>query len=267
MILRLAPLLIALLTLTACSQTEAPSPATAPVVEPAAPVAAASPAVPAPSATEPTAPVPAGPIVPPTGPAPVAGTDYAEIAGGQPFMPGTGKIEVVEVFSYTCGHCASFEPMLVSWKARLPADVVLIPVAGPFGPNPMPFAKAFYAAQTMGLLDKTHETMFRAVHLEKSLPVQNVTPEEIGTFYAKFGANPQQFASTMASFAVDAKVKRGIQFMQRSGVDSSPTLLVDGKYRVIAETLEESLRIAEHLIAQQRAARAGTAATAPASGG
>lgn len=266
MTLRLAPLLFALLALAACSQTEAPSAATPPVAEPAVAAAATSPAAATAATTEPASVVPAGPIVPPTGPAPVAGSDYAEIAGGQPFAPGTGKIEVVEVFSYTCPHCASFEPMLVAWKAKLPADVAVVPVAGPFGANPMPFAKAFYAAQTMGLLDKSHEAMFRAVHLEKSLPVANVTPEEIGAFYAKFGANPQQFVSTMASFAVDAKVKRGIQFMQRSGVDSSPTLVVDGKYRVTAKTLEDSLRIAEHLIAQERAARAGPAATAPASG-
>jgi thiol:disulfide interchange protein DsbA len=156
--------------------------------------------------------------------------------------------------------------MLSAWKAKLPADVAVVPVAGPFGANPQPFAKAYYAAQTMGLLDKSHEAMFRAVHLQKTLPVGTITPEELGAFYAQFGANPQQFISTMASFAVDAKVKRAIQFMQRSGVESSPTLVVNGKYRVIGKTLEDPLRIAEHLIAQERAAQAGTTPT-PATGG
>lgn len=269
MTLRLAPLLFALLTLAACNKPETPASDTdvAPVAaEPSAADAATAPqSAPAEATADAAAAVPAGPIVPPSGPAPVAGVDYAEIAGGEPYQPTNGKIEVTEAFSYTCPHCASLEPMLVAWKAKQPADVTFIPVAGPFGPNPVPFAKAFYTAQTMGLLGKTHEPMFRAVHIDRSLPIQNVTPEEIAAFYAKFGANPKQFASTMSSFAINAKLNRGVQFMQRAGVESSPSIVVNGKYRVMGKSLEDMLRITDHLVAQERAKAAPPAA--PASGG
>ena len=268
MTLRLAPLLFALLTLAACNKTETPAPATAtaPVAaESAAPAPDMAPGAPSDATTEAASSAPAGPIVPPSGPAPVAGTDYVEIAGGQPFQTGTGKIEVVEVFGYTCPHCASFEPLVSAWKAKLPADVQFTPVAAPFGGYWTPYAKAFYTAEAMGLLGKTHDAMFRAIHVERSLPVQPLpTPEQIAGFYAKHGANPQQFISTMSSFAVDAKLKRAQQFLARSGVDSTPTLVVDGKYRVTAKTLDDTLRIAEHLVAQERAART---AVAPATGG
>lgn len=40
---------------------------------------------------------------------PVVGQDYVEISDGQPFAPLAGKIEVVEIFGYTCVHCAHFE--------------------------------------------------------------------------------------------------------------------------------------------------------------
>ena len=270
MTLRLAPLLFALLALAACNKQETPAPAAdvAPVATEQA-AAGTEPAATAPveATTDTTAAAPAGPIVPPSGPAPVAGTDYVEIPGGEPFQPTNGKIEVAEIFSYTCPHCASLEPMLVAWKSKLPADVTFVPVAGPFGGNPIPFAKAFYAAQAMGLVDKTHEAMFRAVHLDQSLPMQNVTPEEISAFYGKFGANPQQFASTMASFAIDAKLKRGVQFMQRSGVESSPSIVVNGKYRVTAKSLEDMLRVTDHLIAMERAKAATPAAPTTAPGG
>lgn len=263
---RLALLLFVLLPLAACTGQDAPAPAAAPT----APAAAAPADASAPATAEtaaPTAAAPAGPVVPPTGPAPVLGTDYAEITGGQPYEPTNGKIEVVEIFSYTCPHCASFEPLLVAWKARQPADVKFIPVAGPFGANPVPFAKAFYTAQTMGLLDKSHEAMFRAVHLDRSLSLQSATPEQIGAFYAKFGANPQQFASTMASFAIDAKLKRAVQFMQRSGVESSPNIVVNGKYRVIGRSLEDMLRITDHLVAQERNAAGAPAPADTGTGG
>lgn len=266
MTLRLVPMLLALLTLAACNQPETPDPATPTAPASTAPVAATSDA-PAAAATEAAAEIaPAGPIIPPSGPAPVAGTDYVEIAGGQPFQPGSGKIEVVEVFGYTCPHCASFEPLVSAWKAKLPADVQFTPVAAPFGGYWVPYAKAYYTAEVMGLVGRTHDAMFRAIHVERSLPVQPLpTPEQLAGFYAKFGANPQQFVSTMSSFAVDAKLKRAAQFLTRSGVESTPTLLVDGKYRVTAKSLEDSLRVADHLIAQQRAAQAG--APAPAGGG
>lgn len=271
MTLRLAPLLFALLALAACNKQE--SPASAADATPVAADQAAADATTGPAAAPAESPVdastapPAGPVVPPSGPAPVAGVDYVEIAGGEPYQPTNGKIEVTEVFSYTCPHCASLEPMIVAWKSRLPADVVFTPVAGPFGANPAPFAKAFYTAQTMGLLDKTHEAMFRAIHIDRSLDIQNIKPEDIGAFYAKFGANPQQFVSTMSSFAIDAKVKRGIQFMQRSGVESSPSIVVNGKYRVIGKSLDDLLRVTDHLVAQERAKSAAPAAPATSSGG
>ena len=54
----------------------------------------------------------------------VEGEDYELIAEPGPFAPLAGKIEVVEVFGYTCPHCAHFEPQLEAWAAKLPADVV-----------------------------------------------------------------------------------------------------------------------------------------------
>ncbi len=54
------------------------------------------------------------------------GVDYLEIPGGAPFSTQDGKVEVVEVFGYTCPHCASFEPHLVAWERTLPDDVALV---------------------------------------------------------------------------------------------------------------------------------------------
>lgn len=260
MTLRPALLLSLLLPLAACTQqAETPATAEAPTAAaPTAPAAATPAAATAAPAVEAAAePAPAATPDVPVGPAPVAGVDYAEIAGGQPFEPTNGRVEVAEVFSYTCPHCAQFEPLLLAWRARQPADVKFTPVAGLFGGNPEPFAKAFYAAESLGLRARTHEAMFRAIHIDRSLQMQGATPETIAAFYGKFGADPAQFASTMASFAVDAKVKRANQFIIQSGVEGSPSVVVNGKYRVTGKTLEDTLRITTHLVAKERAARGG----------
>ena len=63
----------------------------------------------------------------------------------------------------------------------------------------------------------------------------------------------------MHSFGTEAKIKRGQQFMVRSGVGGTPTLVVDGKYRVLGRSYEDMLRITDALIARERAARGGAA--------
>ncbi|HEY5849206.1 MAG TPA: thiol:disulfide interchange protein DsbA/DsbL [Lysobacter sp.] len=265
----LAVVLTGLLALSACSK-QAPAPAE--TAAPAAPATTAAPAetAPAPAASAPSeaaAAAPAAPAAaatPPEGAPPVAGTDFVEISGGQPYEPSNGKIEVIEVFGYTCPHCAHFEPLVEAWKAKQPADVKFVALAAPFGGYWMPYAKAYYTAQAMGVLDKTHEAMFNAIHVDHTLPVQPLpTDAQIAGFYAKYGVDPKQFESTMSSFAVDAKLKRAGNFIARSGVDSTPSLVINGKYKVVGKSFEDSLRIADHLVAQERAK---SAAPAPAGG-
>lgn len=258
--------LTALVALAACNKTDtAPAADTAtpaaPTADAAAPAADNAPA--APAAPEQPAIQPAAVATPPAGPAPVAGADYQEIPAGQAYEPVAGKIEVAEVFSYTCPHCAQFEPQLLDWRKKQTADVKFTPVAGPFGGNPIPFAKAFYTAQTLGLLEKTHEAMFRAVHIEQTIPYQSVTDQQFGDFYAKYGAKPADFIGTMNSFAINAKLKRAEQFMQRSGVSASPSLVINGKYLVTTEKgFADMLRVADHLVARERAAMQAPAAPA-----
>ena len=265
--LRLTSLLAVLLVLAACSQQQAPQPASAvaataattatPTPVEAAPATATSAAPTAtPAAAQPEVPN-NNPVVPPQGPLPVAGTDYEEIAGGQPYQPLDGRIEVVEVFGYVCPACASFHPVVSEWEKKLPADVHFTYVAAPFGPEWNPYAKSYYVAESMGLVSRTHDALINAIHVQHTMPGEGDTPDEqkIADFYAGYGANPTQFLAAMNSFAVASKIARGKQFMARSGVASTPTLVVNGKYRVTGgRGWQDKVRIADHLIAMERAA-------------
>lgn len=198
-------------------------------------------------------------IVPPQGPAPVPGTDYVEIANAQPYAPLNGQIEVVEVFGYVCPACARFAPEVSAWKKKQPADVRVTYVPVVFGKVWEPYAKAFYAAEAKGLVDKTHDAVFSAIHLEGTLPGEGKAPAEpaqLAQWYAGHGANAQEFTALMNSFGTNAKIGRGMQFAARTGVQGTPTIIVNGKYRVTGgQTYADVLRIADHLIAQERAKR------------
>ena len=188
---------------------------------------------------------------------PVEGKDYVAIEGGQPYQPLDGKIEVVEVFGYVCPACARFEPMFTAWKAHLPADVRVTYVPAPYGPQWIPYARAFYVADAMGLVEKTHTPLFHAIHIAQTLPGEGKKPDEeaVAKWYGQYGADPKKFSADMHSFGTEAKIKRGQQFMVRSQVGGTPTLVVDGKYRVLGRSYEDMLRITDALIARERAAR------------
>ena len=191
--------------------------------------------------------------------APVSGEDYVEIPGGQAFAPATGKIEVAEVFGYTCPHCAHFEPVLAAWARRQPADVKLTRIPAPFGGYWLPYARAYYAAERLGVLDRSHQAMFDALHVSHALPVQNVSVDELATFYAGYGVKADVFAKTLRGAEVDAQVRRAGDFLVKTGTDSTPTLIVAGRYKVTGgRSFDDFLRIADWLVAKERARLRGT---------
>lgn len=189
-------------------------------------------------------------------PAPVAGQDYEVIADGKPFAAAKGKIEVAEVFSYACVHCAHFEPKLQTWKRRQAKDVQLTQVPAALSSSWIPFARAYYAAESAGVLAASHAKVFSALHETGALPMNNPSVDELADFYAGFGADRAKFATLLRSDAVSEKVERAKQFAITSGVSGTPTLIVAGKYRVTGgQTYDDVLAIVDWLVARERSAR------------
>lgn len=267
MIRRLLAPVVLIALLGACSREEPAPAADTAAVTPAAPVAA-TPAAPVDAAAMPAAPAaPAGPntnpVLPPGGPEPRLGADYEVLETPQPTY-GQGQIEVAEVFSYACIHCAEFQPKVNAWKAKQPADVRFEYVPAAFGGQWDEFARAYYAADVMGVRERTHDAVFNAVFVEQK--IKDAKPESLADLYAGWGVDKAQFLATMKSFGVTAKLNRGKQFALRTGVNSTPTIIVNGKYRVNVTQdrgFDGMLSAVDHLVARERAA-AAAAAPAPA---
>lgn len=185
--------------------------------------------------------------------APVEGEDYVVIAEGQPWQPLAGKVEVVEVFGYWCHVCDDFQPLVDEWKKKLPKDVRFSYVPAAFSPTDA-YARAYFAAESLGALGKTHHATFRAIHDEQSLPQRNASIDEIAAFYDTLGVDAARLTAAAQSPATDAKMAAAREFAVRSGVQGTPTLVVNGVYRVQAKSLQDMLRIADALIAKERTA-------------
>ncbi len=173
-----------------------------------------------------------------------AGKQYFLVEPPQPTTTGDDKIEVLEVFSYACPACNAFQGVANKLKASLPknAEMAYLPAAFRADEDWPVFQRAFYAAQALGLVEKTHDAMFDAVWKEGSLKINDPvthklvqpmpTIDDVAKFYAKYGVKAEDFVGTANSFAVNAKVKRADAQVKALGVDSTPTIIVNGKYRV-----------------------------------
>lgn len=271
--------LTALLALGACG-SESPAPAAtpattqAPAAEPSPtpasePPAPAEPQAPATSsgeeapaqatgidATSETPAAPAeqvsAPVAAPEGPEPRLGTDYFVIDPPQAMAAMPGKVEIAEVFSYTCIHCATLEKLVPAWKKTLPAEVnfVYAPMShGAFEP----IARGFYAAQAMGILDQTHSGMFKA--LAEQQKIGRGRMDDIAALYADLGVDAEALKATATSFAVNTQISRSQRTLARWGIEGTPTLVVAGKYRVITGARgHEGMLQAAHWLAQREIA-------------
>jgi thiol:disulfide interchange protein DsbA len=160
------------------------------------------------------------------------GADYFLIDPRVPTSTGD-KVEVAEVFSYACPHCAHFQPTMEELKTKLPANAQLVLIPAVFNPQWEPFARAFYTARALGVLDKTHNALFEALHTQHQ-PLYSI--DALADFYSNYGVDPKSFLATANSFVVDSQIANGSNLVRSYGVGSTPTLVINGKYRVEMST-------------------------------
>jgi thiol:disulfide interchange protein DsbA len=181
------------------------------------------------------------------------GVDYEVLDKGQRWQPANGKIEVVEVFAYWCPHCADFQTLIDDWKKTMPADVSFSYVPAAFEPEDA-YGKAYFAADAAKAVAKIHQPLFDAIHEDGELPRTNATLDEIGTWFAKRGLNRARMVGLMQSKEVAAQMTRARAFAVANRVVGTPSLVVNGKYVVRAQTYNDRIRVLDALIALERAA-------------
>jgi thiol:disulfide interchange protein DsbA len=183
---------------------------------------------------------------------PQEGKDFRALGKAAPVDAPAGKIEVVEFFWYSCPHCNVFEPKLVSWSKKLPADVVLRRVPVAFRDDFVPQQRLYYVLEAMGRVDDLHPKVFHAIHAEK----QPTNREDlILAFAEKNGLDKAKFQELYNSFAVSAKARRAKQLQDQYEVDGVPALGIAGRWYTDATmtgNMDRALAVAEYLVAEAR---------------
>ena len=187
--------------------------------------------------------------------APQEGTHFVKLNKLAPVDAPAGKIEVLEFFWYSCGHCNAFEPLLAAWVQQLPPDVAFKRVPVAFQDNYLPQQRLFYALEAMGLLGQLHSRVFAAIHSER----QNLVSEQaITDWMGKQGVDKALFASHFNSFTTVSKARRASQLMTAYDVEGVPALGVAGRFYTDGaktKTMNGALQVVDFLVAEVRAGR------------
>ena len=168
------------------------------------------------------------------------------------------KIEVVEVFQYGCPHCYRFEPALKAWRKKVAADVDVQQMPIIWNSPGDLHAQAFYAAQALGVLNKTHDAMFAAIHEQSNMLNSK---EKIQQIFVNAGVSADLFNKAFESFGVTNQITQAKARALSYKIQGTPELIVAGKYRISSSAFHETgepaifakmLEVADYLVAKER---------------
>ena len=174
-----------------------------------------------------------------------AGRDYFVLPQPQHTNVAPGKVEVLEVFSYGCPVCNTFRPTMERLKKGLPANAQLAYLPASFIPAeswPM-FQRAYFAAQVLGIADRTDQAMYDAVWKTGELATTDSqthrlkspqpTLEQAARAYARWtGIKPEEFLAAANSFSVEVKMRAADAQVIAMQVPGTPCIVVNGRYRI-----------------------------------
>ncbi|MDP2433288.1 MAG: thiol:disulfide interchange protein DsbA/DsbL [Pseudomonadota bacterium] len=178
------------------------------------------------------------------------GKDYVEVPA-QPTSVKRGQVEVLEFFWYRCPHCFHLEPELNAWTKKLPKNVVFKRVPGVLNENWIPLTRAYYALEAADLLEKLHDDVFHAIHVE-GLDLN--PPGVFLDWAAKKGADRKKLAAAYNSFAVETNVMRAQQMTRALKLNGVPAFVVNGKYSTSAYLTggnPQTFKVLDELIEQE----------------
>ena len=165
------------------------------------------------------------------------------------------QIEVAEFFWYGCGHCYTFEPIIGQWKKTLAGDVAFRGIPAMWGGAMELHAKAFYAAQALGVSETMHPALFQAMNVDR-LPLRS--EDEVAKLFAAHGVSGEDFNKAINSFGVGSQVRQASATARSAKVTGTPSLMVNGKYMISsrkAGSHANMLKVADYLVEKERAAK------------
>lgn len=158
--------------------------------------------------------------------APRNGAEYQTLATPMPVAPAGKKVEVIEFFMYHCPACNALEPALAAWVKKQGDAINFRRIHMPHMPND-PEAHLFLALEALQLDAALHDKVLHTWHVER----QRLRTDDDNIAWAvKQGIDKQKFLDAYHSFGVTTRLRNLEKLMNSYNVDSTPTLVINGRY-------------------------------------
>lgn len=151
----------------------------------------------------------------------------------------TSKPEITEFFSFYCVHCYRFEPIATEMKSEYPdafkkAHVSFISPRGNVGET---MTQAFVVAQKLNKEEEIAAAIFDYNFNKNSMLTSK---EDIRNVFIVNDVSGDEFDKAMASFTVRAAASKMDRRASNLGVNSTPTFIVNGKYKMLPQGFRDS---------------------------
>jgi protein dithiol oxidoreductase (disulfide-forming) len=187
--------------------------------------------------------------------APQEGTEYLSLEQRIPSEAGSGKIEVLEFFWYSCPHCNAFEPAFEAWVKKLPQDVVIKRTPVRFREDFEPQQRAYYVLEALNKVNDLHAKLFRAIHVDHQ---RLDTVDALAQWAQSYGIAADKFKATYNSFSVTTKSNRATQLQEAFKVQGVPAFGVAGRFYTdggLAGNMTKVLNTVDYLVNEVRKGR------------
>jgi len=167
------------------------------------------------------------------------GTHYQVVS-----QTATANPQVLEFFSFYCGHCYKFEPLMESLVKNLPANIEVKKnhvnfIGKEMGPQ---LTQAYAAAEVLNVGDKVAHLIFDQIHAQGK-PIHG--KQGVLEIFEKAGISNAEAEGALLSFPVTgiaSQMKRNTETFNIRGV---PALIVNGKYHVFTNSVSSEAEFIE----------------------
>jgi thiol:disulfide interchange protein DsbA len=142
-----------------------------------------------------------------------------------------------------------------SWKKSQPDNVTLNRIPVVFGNRSWEMmARGYIAAEMMGIVEQSHLALMDAVWNQRK---QFRSLDQLADFYTAFGVEKDAFIAHYKSFAADSQLRKGQRDVIAFGVNATPSMVVNRKYRITSSknvtSFDAMLDVVDYLVAMESA--------------
>ncbi|MCH9694031.1 MAG: thiol:disulfide interchange protein DsbA/DsbL [Gammaproteobacteria bacterium] len=162
------------------------------------------------------------------------GKHYQRLVPTQPTVGAADKIEVAEVFMYSCPHCRDLESYLNRWEKDKDPGVRFVRIPASFNNIAELHAQLYYTEEVLARNGTLKDQLaFRALVFAEFHDRGNrlTTLTSIQRVFARAGVSQEDFERTWGSFEVNQKMRVAADLMRRYNIDGVPAIIVNGKYK------------------------------------